>query len=275
MIGSKERNQLINRGWLVVPNVVPQRLCEAVVKTIEAFLDIRSDDPLTWYQHPPSDHGIVPLHHGQALWDVRQYPGVHDIFSKLYQTEALWVSMDRVAFKPPDTGWEKEIEVSPYHWDGDPSSEQFSLQGLVYLRDTPPELGAFSCVPDLYCELDKWLSLNDSKAIGSLSVDFPSKIIGASAGSLVIWHRRMPHSSSRNLGGAPRWVQYVTMDRAIDDGGIQQHRRISEFVDRRPPAWAVRQKVPGQQIPEPGPTAKLTGLGRKLVGLDSWLKESK
>ena len=32
----------------------------------------------------------------------------------------------------------------------------------------------------------------------------------------------------------------------------------------------MRQIVPGQQIPEPGPLPDLTGLGRALVGLDDW-----
>lgn len=269
MIGSDERNQLMRQGWLVVPEVVPRVLCESVIGAIEAFLNIRSDDPATWYEHPPSGHGIVPLHHSQAQWNVRQYPAIHEVFADLYNTKELWVSMDRVAFKPPVSGWESEVEIDAFHWDGDPTSEDFSLQGLVYLRDTPPESGGFSCLPDIYSRLDNWLLLNDPKSLRSSSVNFPKKVIGAPAGSLVIWHRRMPHSSSLNLGLVPRWVQYVTMDYS-EAAGVQRHQRTRDFIERRPPAWAIRQNVVGQQVPEPGPNVELTSLGRKLVGIDGW-----
>ena len=92
MIGSDERNQLMRQGWLVVPEVVPRVLCESVINAIEVFLNIRSDDPATWYEHSPSGHGIVPLHHSQALWNVRQYPAIHEVFADLYNTKELWVS---------------------------------------------------------------------------------------------------------------------------------------------------------------------------------------
>jgi hypothetical protein len=88
------------------------------------------------------------------------------------------------------------------------------------------------------------------------------------AGSLLVWDRRLPHSSTLNRLQAPRWVQYVAMDPEGDEAA--RAARVSEFEEKRPPRWAVVQNVPGQQIPEPGPLPELTSLGRRLVGLDPW-----
>jgi hypothetical protein len=41
-------------------------------------------------------------------------------------------------------------------------------------------------------------------------------------------------------------------------------------IEKRPPPWAVRQMVPGQLDPEPGPAVEFTALGRKLAGIDAW-----
>jgi hypothetical protein len=66
----------------------------------------------------------------------------------------------------------------------------------------------------------------------------------------------------------PRFTAYVTMDPASDEQ--QREGLAAAFLNKTPPAWAIRQQVPGQQNPEPGPPANLTELGRKLTGLDAW-----
>jgi hypothetical protein len=94
------------------------------------------------------------------------------------------------------------------------------------------------------------------------------EVIGGPAGSLLVWNRRMPHSSTFNLTDRPRWVQYVAMDPAGSEA--EREQRIDAFGRSMPPEWAIVQKVPGQQIPEPGGPAALTPLGARLVGLESW-----
>ena len=46
--------------------------------------------------------------------------------------------------------------------------------------------------------------------------------------------------------------------------------RIRQWRDKMPPEWALRQKVAGQQLPEPGEPARLSELGRRLVGVEPW-----
>ena len=268
---SSARAEIFERGFLVVEDVVPPALCDAVVDATAGFLGIEPDDPAGWYAACRPGHGIVPLHHGQALWNVRQWPRVHAVFEELYEDEALWVSMDRVSFKVPAAGWAEGDRTSPLHWDTDPRRPRHAeFQGLVYLRDTTEEQGAFCCAPDVYANLPEWVanrSLAEARAAVNAS-DTRVRPIGGRAGSMVIWHRQMPHSSARNDAGLPRWVQYVTMDVAGDEA--ERLDRVRLFEEQRPPEWAVRQEVPGQLIPESGPVAELTPLGRRLVGLERW-----
>jgi hypothetical protein len=157
------------------------------------------------------------------------------------------------------------------HWDGDPRrAGGRSIQGLVYLADTAPEQGAFCCVPGLFRDLDGWLPehQDDPNPLRPDVTGYEVLPVGAPAGSLVLWDRRMPHSSGENLCDRPRWVQYVAMHPAGDDTARAALARL--WREKRPPDWALRQNVPGQQNPEPGEPATLTPLGRRLAGVDPW-----
>jgi hypothetical protein len=270
MISETDKRRFLEQGYLLIENVVPESLCADVRSTICEFLDMREDDPASWPARQSRGHGIVPLHHAQTLWDVRQHPAVHRVFAGLHGTEALWVSYDRVSFKTRDHAAEPG-PADPIHWDGNPAHlNSLSLQGLVYLSDTAADQGAFCCVPALYQRVRDYLAAHPDHAASRRPGVDPNDIraIGGPAGSMVVWHRRMPHSSMRNLTDRPRWVQYVAMDPVGDETARQA--RVEEYERAMPPQWAIVQKVPGQQIPEPSGPAELNELGRKLVGLDPW-----
>lgn len=271
MIGPADRQQFIEQGYLVVAGLVPAALCARVRAAICDFTGIVEDDPDTWRRHDVQGHGIVPLHHAQALWEVRQLPELHRVFATLYGTDALWVTVDRVSVKAPARQFATPYRVDPIHWDGDPRTlPGRAIQGLVYLTDTAPEQGGFCCVPDLFRTLDRWLPehANDPNPLQPDVSGYPILQIGAPAGSLVLWDRRMPHSSGANHCDRPRWVQYVAMNTAGDEAARGALRTLYE--QKRPPGWALRQAVPGQQDPEPGAPARLSPLGRKLAGVDPW-----
>ena len=269
MISDADKRRFHDEGYLVVERLVPESLCAPVRETIARYLDVDPDDPATWYGRNAQGHGIVPIHHPQTFWDLRQYPPIHQVFATLYGTEKLWVSIDRASFKPPVRGVPGTYRVDPIHWDGDPRRRVLSIQGLVYLTDTDPEQGGFCCVPDLYRQLDRWLESQHPATLRRPDVaEFPVIRVGAPAGSLVLWHRRMPHSSAENLGERPRWVQYVAMEPEGD--ADLRSELVTLHREKRPPAWAVRQQIAEQQIPEPGEPAVLTDLGRKLTGLAPW-----
>ena len=268
---TQHRQHLIEHGWLVVPDVVPREYCERSAAALCNFIGVDPDDPQTWRNYVTHGHGIIPLHHHQALWDVRQLPQLHDVFTAVYQTQKLWVTFDRGSFKVPSSYHESGFRMDAVHWDGDPRAiEDLAVQGLVYLTDTPPEQGAFAMVPDLYRTLDEWLAKGrtDAEARRPDVTGYPLVPVGGAQGSLVLWHRKMPHTSLANNSDRPRLVQYVTMTPAGDEETRQRNAR--DCLEKHPPAWAIRPKVVGQQDPEPGPPVRLTQLGARLAGVERW-----
>jgi hypothetical protein len=267
MIGEADKSRFFKDGYLVIPEVVPAKLCEAVVDHIAAWMSLDPAKAESWPSSP--GHGIVPVHHAPPLWALRQHPPIHDLFATLYGTDDLWVSFDRVSFKPPtDDPDNQSMLAEPIHWDGTPSADsRDSIQGLVYLRDTAEDQGAFCCVPSRYKALRALLA-EQPQATQTLQPkgisDAELLTLAGSQGTVVLWHRNMPHSSTINRRAIPRWVQYVAMEPAGSERS--RDKRIAMFEARKPPRWAVVQAVEGQQIPEPNEEVKLTAHGRRLIG---------
>jgi len=111
-------------GYLVVPNAVPRAYCEAVKavslpplyhptlahpssaphsRAQDLFtglgLDPRSPD--SWYTAMPERFrgGFVRMTQAQSMWNCRQCPRVHQIFSELHGTARLSVSQDQAHMK--------------------------------------------------------------------------------------------------------------------------------------------------------------------------------
>ena len=271
VLSRQQLDQFHEDGYLVIPSVVPKELCDAVVAAISEYCHVDLSNESTWYAERHAGHGIVPLHHAQALWDVRQHPAVYEAFCALYGRDDLWVSMDRVSYKPPASEATRDWHEAGVHWDCDPwATNSLGIQGLVYLTDTGEDQGAFCCVPEIYRHLDDYRRTHEKDEHRRQPVFDASMVqaVAGGAGSLVVFNRLMPHSSLLNRSGEHRFVQYVAM--SIAGGETARSQRVTEWQEKMPPEWAIRQQVPNQQIPEPGERARLTPLGRKLVGVDTW-----
>ena len=99
MLARSHRDFLTRDGYAVLSGLVPDRLLKAARDVICSFVGADLDRPETWYRHEPLVWSVVPVHHAQAFWDVRQWPALHDAFAKIWGTEKLWVTMDRGIFK--------------------------------------------------------------------------------------------------------------------------------------------------------------------------------
>lgn len=90
--------------------------------------------------------------------------------------------------------------------------------------------------------------------------------VSARAGDLIIWDSRLPHGNSKNLSRAPRLAFYVMMGPNPSD----EERNVaieSWRTGRCVPWWRNR---PGYDRIESWPSANLTPLGRRLIGLERW-----
>ncbi len=261
---------LSEQGYVVVEGVVPEAQTKAVVELLCNYLDVPPDRSVPGFKRRAGEvrNGIVPLHQHQALWDTRQSPLVHEAFARVYANRKLWVTVDRASYKP-------KLSARAGAKPGDPNAlhvdqpvlktSKFSVQGVLYLTDTPADQGAWECVPAMYREIKAGTRTSFDR---NTSFDgYEVLRVPARAGSLVIWDGRTPHSSGHNWRDVPRFAQYISMHPEGDEAARQE--RISNWRDRRAPTYW--RSMPNQEDPEPWPhPARLTPLGEQLLGSRPW-----
>ncbi len=272
---SDDREFFDANGYVVIPDAVPLPLCEAVIDTMFAFLRMDRYNPDDWYRPPLKPGGMIEIYQHQALWNTRQHPGLHAIFTELYGTEELTVTIDRTGFKPPRHPDHPEYDHKGFiHWDVDTSNlpNRFGAQTVLCLADTDADMGGFQCIPGFHKNLREWIATQPADRnprmpdlTGLTVVPVPAK-----AGSIVIWNNLLAHGNGHNISNKPRFSQYVSMypaDRMSDE---VREQRISQWRNHTPPYNSVFPGDPRRIEEEEGVTAALTPLGRKLLGVDRW-----
>jgi hypothetical protein len=286
----EHRATLLRDGYVIVPDVVPAPLRDAVIASVCAARHATLDDPESWYWEGAQQvAGVVYLEQDQACWDIRQYEPLHRVFADIFQEERLWIGLhDSVAFKAPIRDEEQGANVfaagsslAP-HWDctiTDPEDRAarrdftFSthhgenrLQALVMLSDTTSDMGGFICMPDLYRNLEEWIADQGPDWDGSITgEEFPIVAPEGKAGDLLIFSALMAHGNGVNRSDRLRLAQYVNYHKA---GLAPDPYRVDWWEKKRP--------MPGfdgtdhSQESLPGEPVHLTDLGRKVMGVDPW-----
>jgi hypothetical protein len=260
------RTQLSQLGFVRVENVIPAELTNTLLRALRHISPVDFENPATWYLLPETYPGIIPSHHHQAQWEIRQHPRLHQVFSELWRTHALWVSMDRMGFVPPLRS--TDVETCQIHWDMNPRGEPI-YQAIVYLTDVPPDRAPFSAVPDVFQNLEAWLA-RQPKDFDFSAVDFATEAtvtVPGKAGDLIIWNSKLPHGPGPNRATGPRVMQAVTLFPPAKANWTREEQIDWWRFKRAPPWW---RDVPGQADPEPGDPAVLTQHGQRLVGSRPW-----
>lgn len=267
-------------GYLVVREVVPAENVKATVDAAFEFLGMDPADPADWYRDPLPNNGMAEMYHHQAMWNNRQYPRLHQVFSDLWDTEKLWVSIDRIGFKPPQhetiTRWNN---AGFLHLDADIERRpiKFGLQGVLCLVNTAADQGGFHCLPGWHTPemQDEWARRTagtPKRAFGGTEIpdDLPLTAVEADAGDMIIWHRALPHGNGRNRSGRPRIAQYIGMHPARPGDQSHLDMRLRSWRERIAPEgpWVIGDARSWEQ--QHLPPAELTPLGRRLLGLDPW-----
>lgn len=263
---SAHKEQLQNVGFTRVEGVIPAACTAAVLNSLSQVSHIDFQDPTTWYLLPATYPGIIPSHHHQSQWDIRQHSHLHQVFSELWGTRALWVTMDRIGFVPPRRPG--DIENCEIHWDMDPRGQTI-YQAIVYLTDVTAERAPFCAVPQVFQDVDAWLAKQPENVEFS-SANFsnePTVAVPGKAGDLIIWNSKLPHGPGANRAANPRVMQAVTMLPPLNANWTREEQ-ISWWRTKRAPPWW--RDVPGQMDPEPGEPATLSELGQRLVGMKQW-----
>lgn len=275
------RETLERDGYVVVPDVATAEQCDAVVRDMERHFGFSVDDPGTWYDHGLRPSGISEMYHYQSMWDVRQSPNVHELFTEIFGDEKLWVSIDRIGAKPPADPAHEGYDFGGFiHWDTDVTRFRdlpFALQGVLALTDTDVTMGGFQCVPNLYRNLEDWVARHSTDRENGVDrrnpdlEDYEVLTVPANTGDLILWRDLMPHGNGRNASDRLRLCQYVTMSPAKDDEEARA-TRVWRWQNNQPSLGHVAAggKRELTAHTEDHPPAELTGLGRRLLGADPW-----
>ena len=261
-------------GYVIIPRAVPESHLTATIEAIAGFLELDPENPETWYADPPRRLGFVEMYHHQAMWDNRQHPRVYEAFRSLWDEEKLWVSIDRANMTPPEReGRAHGFTESLVHWDIDTTDhpDRLNVQGVLYLTDTAENQGGFQCVPGFHRDFFDWVKNqpDDRDPMRPDMTDLQPVPIPGKAGDLLIWHSLLPHGNSRNTSDTPRWCQYIKASPSREDDESARQHRVSLWRERMNPP-----QFPGDPrgVERQHDPARLTPLGRKLLGLDRWDK---
>ena len=257
---------------MVLRHVVPRSIAARAALEIAAFVDADLADYATWYGGAPELDGVVPLHHAQSLWDIRQHPDLYQVFAEFFRNSRLMVDINRCIFSPPAHPALPAISHGSIHWDTDPRAPgPASLQAVVLLTDVGPDGGGFQCLPDVYRNLNAWLQQyarrDDFDFFNPGLNHWKTKQIEGRAGDVILWSTRLPHGTTANRSDRPRIAMFVTMQPPSEDAQVRESTKTCWRTKRAPDRW---RGLPGQVDPEPGCPAELSELGLKLIGALPW-----
>jgi ectoine hydroxylase-related dioxygenase (phytanoyl-CoA dioxygenase family) len=283
VLSKEDREFWDENGYVVIHNAVPQENLDGMVDVVWEFLDMDRNNREDWYKYQPytrenktsmiAASGMVEIYQHQALWNNRQHPKIHQAFSEIWDREDLWVSLDRANMKPParedKPAWNNKGMI---HWDLDTTKDPipFGVQGVLYLTDTAEDQGGFQCVPGFHKLFPEWLKTQpaDRNPRQPDLADLEIKSIPGKAGDLLIWHRLLAHGNGHNRSDKPRLAQYITMSPAHFDNEEARMERVSAWQECRPaPRWPGDPRNWEKETQMP---AELTGLGKKLLGVEAW-----
>jgi hypothetical protein len=270
MLRPENLRQFRADGWTRVRSAAPANLCARLVEVLIRDLGVPVNDLSHWDEYGGEMRDLIPIWGHQAQWDIRQHPAMHEIWSRLWGAPELRASLDSCRFTPP---WKPgHAGEGPMHWDHDPWDEAFAMiQGVLALTDTAADQGGFRCAPSLYRNRDQWPAEPTRLSDGTAEWLAPAgdeaiEHVSAEAGDLIVWDFRLPHSNSRNLSARPRLAFYLLMAPARDDA--MRAENVESWRSGRCVSWW--RDRPGYDRVEPWPPAKLTPLGRRLLGADDW-----
>lgn len=272
----------ILNGYVVVKNAVSREQALRTADFLWGFEEKDKNDPSTWYTAPRADMemkelvgtGMVEVYNHQLLWENRQMQRVHDAFEDIWGTEKLWVTIDRANLNfPIRPGFEYKGFI---HWDYDPDTKPQNVQGVLALADQEDEnMGGFQCIPELFRTYDTW-KLTQPEDRNHFKPDvtgFEDKLVKVKlqAGDLLIFNSSQPHGIRPNLSkDQVRIAQYISMMPAEEENEELKEWRINSWKNRIAPEGYAFPGDPRKWEQTKYKAAKLSELGKKILGLEKY-----
>ncbi|ANW22656.1 phytanoyl-CoA dioxygenase family protein [Streptomyces clavuligerus] len=282
-------------GYVIVREAIPAGAARRLLDFTWEFQGLDPDRPESWYEDRPFRseldqqlhvYGFVEAYHHQLLWDSRQAQRVYDAFVDVWDCEELWVTLDRLNLNPPNVRNRDRSLISPtdrgfdieLHWDIDTTLgvPPQRVQGIIALNDTSPETGGFQCCPELFRQFEEWKTVQpagrDPLRPAIDRAELPVVRPDLHPGDLLIWNGLLAHGVARNRSeNGVRAVQYLSMMPALEEHARLRQSRVDSWRHLRTPRW--NRTLVGDPVLHESkryPTAALSGLGSRLLGLASW-----
>ncbi len=282
VLSEKEWEFWMHNGYIIIKNAVSKQQAKATADFLWEFDEKTLDDPSTWYAPSRAEMkmkelagtGMVEVYNHQLLWNNRQMQQVYDAFVDVWGTEKLWVTIDRANLNFPQRPGENKKGF--IHWDYDPETRPQNVQGVLALADQMDEnMGGFQCIPWLYRNYDSWkLTQPDNRDRFQPDISqLEDKIVKVKmeAGDLLIFNSTQPHGIRPNKSdNKVRIAQYISMMPAEEENEELRKWRINSWKNRIAPEGYAFPGDPRKWEQTKYKTAKLTDLGKKLLGLNSW-----
>jgi len=267
-------------GYIVIKNAVPEQQVKRLAEFLWEFEEKDLNNSETWYAPARAEMkmkeltntGMVEIYNHQLLWDNRQCQRIYDAFTDIWGTDKLWVTIDRANLNfPIRPGFEYKGFI---HWDYDPETKPQNVQGVLALaHQTDENMGGFQCVPELYRTYDTW-KLTQPEDRDHFKPDvtgFDIVKVKMEAGDLLIFNSLQPHGIRPNRSGNKvRIAQYISMMPAQEGNEELRQWRITSWKERRAPEGYAFPGDPRNWEKIKYPTAELSLLGKKLLGLEKW-----
>ena len=269
-----------SNGYIVIKNVIPKEQVKATADFLWEFEEKDPDNMDTWYTAPRAEMqmkelvntGMVEVYNHQHLWNNRMTQKIYDVFTDIWGTDKLWVSIDRANLNfPIRPGHEYKGFI---HWDYDPETKPVNVQGVLALSDqTNESVGGFQCVPDLFKTYDTWkLTQPEDRDRFLPNIEgFDLVKVKMEAGDLLIFNSLQPHGIRPNTSGNKvRIAQYISMMPALEDDDDLKTWRINSWKNRIAPEGYAFPGDPRKWEQIKYERAVLNDLGKKLLGLEKW-----
>ena len=272
----------IQNGYVVIKNAISSEQAEQTAASLWDFEEKNPKDSSTWYSAPRAEiqmkelagTGMVEVYNNQHLWNNRQSQKVYDAFVDVWGTKKLWVTIDRANLNfPIKKGYEYKGFI---HWDYDPETKPQNVQGVIALSDqTDVNMGGFQCIPWLYQNYERWklTQPQDRNRFQPDITGLEDKIekVALEVGDLLIFNSLLAHGIRPNRSeGKVRIAQYISMMPAEEDNESLKKWRIHSWKNRIAPEGYAFPGDPRNWEQTKYKTAKLSPLGKKLLGLTPW-----
>jgi hypothetical protein len=268
-------------GFVVIPQAVPPENVARLKAFLWEFQQMDPNDLSTWDAAQLRAHamkelnnsGMVEVYNHQTLWDNRQSPRVYDAFVDIWDREDLWVTIDRANLNTPNRSGRAFAGFIHTDVDTTLTPLPINVQGVLSLVDVDGETGGFQCVPELFKNFDQWNSRQpaDRDGFNPDITGFEPYPVPMKAGDLLLFNSLLAHGIRPNTSeNKVRMAQYISMTPADPANETLRQLRIDSWRDRRAPEGFAFPGDPRNWERDRYPTANLTPLGRKLLGLDPW-----